>query len=335
MKKLNAMYLLMAIALCTLMLFPSSVAAEKKFTIAFSQSTMNHPWRVSLTNDMIYWAEKMGVNLIWNEGQNDAARQLTCVEDLIAKKPDALIMTPLQSKALTPVKELCEKAKIPLIVVDREIVAEPGQGMYVSFIGEDQVEEGRQAARLLVKKLTEKYGKPKGNVVEIQGTIGASPTIDRKKGFEEVINQYPDIKLVATQSGDFLRGNAMSIMENYLQRFPKGQVDAVFTHNDEMGLGALQAIKAAGRTELVGWICSIDGQRDALKAVLDGEFLIVVQNPPYFGELGIKTALAYLKGEKVPARQWLQFKAFSADTPENRKATQEYYNYLVANDLMY
>ncbi len=309
--------------------------AEGKYTIAFSQSTMNHPWRVTLTNDIIYWAQKMDVNLIWNEGQNDSARQLASVEDLISKQPDALIIAPLQSQALTSVKDMCDKAKIPLIVIDREIMAEPGQGMYVTFIGTSQTAIGKAAAEILVKKLTEKYGEPKGNIVEIQGTIGASATIDRKKGFEEAISQYPNVKIVATQSGDFLRSNAMSIMENYLQRFPKGEIDAVYTHNDEMGLGALEAIKAAGRNELVGWIASLDGQRDALKALLDGEFLVTVQNSPYYGEVAIKSAINYLEGREVPPYQELKFDFFTADTPESRAKTQEYYNYLLTNDLMY
>ncbi|RLE13289.1 ribose ABC transporter substrate-binding protein [Candidatus Aerophobetes bacterium] len=323
------------VGLVAMTLVSSPVIGKERPLIAFSQCTMNHPWRVTLTNDMKYWAAKLDVNFIWADGNNDAANQLADCEDLIAKKPDVLVISPLQAKALAPVYDMCNEAKVPLIVIDRYIDAEPGTGMYITFIGEDQMEEGRTAARLLVKKLFEVYGEYKGNIVELQGTIGAGPTIDRHKGFLEIIDKYPDIQVVATQSADYLREPAMKIMEDWLQRFPKGTIHAVYAHNDEMALGAMAAIKAAGRNELLGWICSIDGQVQALKAVLDGEFLVSVQNPPYFGESSIKSALRYLEGYHLPAIQWVPFKVFHAQTPKARAMTEEYYNYLVANDLYY
>lgn len=309
--------------------------AEDKPLIAFSQCTMNHPWRVTLTNDMKFWAEKMGVDFIWADGNNDAGNQLADCEDLVAKKPDVLVLSPLQAKALAPVADICGKAGVPLIVIDRYIDAKPGEGMYLTFIGEDQMEEGRTAGRLLVKKLHEKFGEYKGNIIELQGTIGAGPTIDRNKGFVEIIDRYPDINIIATQSADYSREPAMKITEDWLQRFPKGEIDAVYTHNDEMALGALAAIKAAGRDEIRGFIASIDGQVQALEAVLDGDFLVSVQNPPYFGESSVKSALQYLEGYHLPSVQWVPFKVFHAETPKARKMTEEYHNYLVANDLYY
>jgi len=328
----------MLVALSLLVLLSLSInfalAAEEKPLIAFSQSTMNHPWRVTLTNDMQYWAEKMNIDFIWADGNNDAANQLADCEDLIAKKPDVLIITPLQAKALTPVVDLCNKAGVPLIVIDRYIDAEPGNGMYKSFIGEDQVAEGRACAEFLVQKLHEDFGEYRGSIIELQGTIGAGPTIDRHKGFVEVIDKYPNITIVASQSADFVRENAIKITEDWLQAFPKGKIDAVFTHNDEMALGVLQVVKSTGRDE-IKYIVSIDGQIQALKAVLDGDFLFVAANPPYFGETSINAAIKLINGEELPLYLNVPFEVYHIQTPEAKKLTEEYYNYLVANDLMY
>jgi ribose transport system substrate-binding protein len=333
-KKIGMVVILLAGA-AFLMLGTTMVKGEEKPLIAFSQCTMNHPWRVTLTNDMKFWAQKMNVELIWADGNNDAADQLKDCEDLISKKPDALILSPLQAAALAPVADMATKAGVPLIVIDRYIDATPGEGMYLTFVGEDQVEEGRSAARIVVEKLKEKHGEYKGNIIELQGTIGAGPTIDRHKGFVEIVDQYPDIKIIASQSADYLRENAMKITEDWLQAYPKGEIDAVYGHNDEMALGAMAAIKAAGRDELLGYIAGIDGQVQALKAVLDGDFCVSAQNPPYFGEDSIKAALKHLNGEKLPTQLWVEFKVFHAETPEARKMTEEYYNYLVANELFY
>jgi len=326
--------LLLALVSIVLILIATPVLAEKPL-IAYSQCTLNHPWRVTNNNDMIYWAEKLGVDLIWAEGNNDASNQLADCEDLLVKKPDVLIISPLQAKALTPVLGMCNKANVPLIVVDRDIKAKPGEGMYITHIANDDLEHGRNAARILVEKLKAKFGEYKGNIVEIAGTIGGMGTILRAEGFAEIINKYPNIKIIASQSADFLREPAIKIMEDWLTAFPKGEIDGVYAHNDEMALGAVLAIKTAGRDELLGYVASIDGQVQALKAVLDNEMCVTVQNPPYFAEVAISSALAYLNGEKVPLEQMLTNKVFTVQTPEARKETQEYYNYLIANDLSY
>jgi ribose transport system substrate-binding protein len=311
------------------------VFAQEKPFIALSQNTTHFPWSVTLNNDMKFWAKKTGVEFIWTDGNNDGANQLADCEDLIAKKPDVLLMNAIQAEALTPVYDMCNKAGVPLIVFDRAINAEPGTGMYLTFIGEDQVEEGRVAGRLIVEALKKKHGSYKGNIVEIQGTIGASVTVDRHNGFMEIIDKYPNIKVIASQSGNFGREPSMNIMQDWLQAFPKGRIDAVYCHNDEEGLGALAAIKGARRTELLGYIAAIDGQVQALEAVLKGEFLVSVQNPPYFGEPCFTSAMKYLDGYHLPAYQWVPFKVFHAQDPKTKAMTQQYYNYQKANDLYF
>jgi len=328
----------MLVSLILLVLLTLSInfalAAEKKPLVAFSQSCMNHPWRTANTNDMLFWAKKLNLDITWANGSNDAANQLADCEDLISKKPDVLILTPIQSKALTSVVDLCNKAGIPLIVIDRNLEVEPGNGMYKCYIGEDQEAEGRACAEFLVQKLHKDFGEYRGNIVELQGTIGSSVTIGRHKGFVDVIDKYPNIKIIASQSADHVREKAIKITEDWLQRFPKGTINAAYAQCDEMAFGFLHAIKVAGRDEIKN-VVSLNAQRDQLKAVLDGDLLFVAGNPPYFGEIALKTAIKVINGEKVPAYIDVPFGLFHIQTSEAKKFTEKAYEYLLANDLMY
>lgn len=309
--------------------------AQKKPLIAFSQCTMNHPWRIAMTNDVVYWAEKLGVDLIWNDGEGDAAVQLTKVRDLLLQNPDALIISPFQATALDPVKQLCDEKGIPLVCIDRSIDSEPGTDMYISFIGKDNTKISKELGEFVAEYLNEINGEYKGNIVEIQEAVGSSATIERYNGFREAIEHHPDINIIATQSGHGYRVEGTKVMENYLERFPKGTIDIVYTHSDEMGLGALQAIKAAGRTELIGRLVTIDGQRAAIKTVVDGEHLGISDYAPYFGEVAIKSILDYLEGKPVEAVQMLDSNLYHMVTPEGKNFTENYYNRMLAEDLFY
>lgn len=309
--------------------------AAKKPVIAFSQCAMNHPWRVAMTNDIKFWAEKLGVELIWNDGECDAAVQLTKVRDLLLKNPDALIMSPFQAAALDPVKKMCDEKGIPLICIDRSIESKPGSGKYIAFIGKDNLKISEELGGFVAEFLKDTHGQYKGNIVEIQEMIGSSAAIERLQGFRNAISKYPNIKVVASQTGSGNRADGTKVMENYLERFPKGSIDIVYTHSDEMGLGALQAIKAAGRTELIGRLVTIDGQRAAIKTVVDGEHLAIADYAPHFGEAAIKTALDYLAGKSVQPVQMLKSNLYEVRTPAGKAFAVNYYNRMLAEDLFY
>jgi len=234
-----------------------------------------------------------------------------------------------------PAKELCDKKGIPLICVDRSLSIEPPDGMYKSFVGLENEDLAEELAKVVVGLLYNKFGEYRGRIVELQGTIGAGPTIGRHNGFDKVIEQYPNITIIASQSADYTRDKGVNVMENYLQKFSKGEIDLVYAHNDEMGLGALQAIKLAGREELIGMICSIDGQRDALKAILDGEYLADGQYPPTHGEVAIKSAIKLINGEEIPPKQPIAFEIFHAQTAEAKSKLENFYSKLVSEDLLY
>ena len=313
----------------------SAIGYAERPLIAFSQCAMNHPWRIAMTNDVIYWAEKLGVDLIWNDGEGDAAVQLTKVRDLLLQNPDALIISPFQATALDPVKQMCDEKGIPLVCIDRSIDSEPGTDMYISFVGKDNTKIAKELGQFVADYLYKVNGEYKGNIVEIQEAVGSSATIERYNGFREALEQYPNINIIATQSGHGYRVEGTKVMENYLERFPKGTIDIVYTHSDEMGLGSLQAIEAAGRTELVGRLVTIDGQRAAIKTVVDGEHLAISDYAPHFGEAAIKTILEYLAGNEVEAVQMLDSNLYHMTTPEGKSFTQNYYNRMLAEDLFY
>lgn len=298
--------------------------AGHKYFLAMSQSTMNHPWRLACTDSFLKAAEKYKLKrFVWTDGSNDAANQLGDIEDLIAMKPDAIMLTALVEQALTPAARKCKTAGIPLIVFDREIAATPGVD-YVTFIGIDSVELGRSLGRMTANKLYEKYGEYRGNVALLRGTLGASVFEDRKKGFYEILTKYPNIKVIAEQSGDCLREPGMRVTEDWLQRFPRGKIDMIASENDEMALGALQAVKDAGRQDLIGYIAALDGQKDALEKVVSGEFAGTAQCPPYYGDITIATTIKYLETRNVPPKVQLPFNVY--DTKEKAAAMLDFMN---------
>jgi len=306
---------------------------SKKPLVAYSQGDNGNSWRVTNTNDMERAAKDAGYDYVWADAKADPSKQLSDIEDLLAKKPDVLVVSPVQEEAVAPAVKLAENAGVKLITIDREIAAEIG-GTYVVKLVQDWKEAGRIQGRQIVEKLTEKNGAPKGNVVEIAGTVGASPAIDNAEGIREILDEYPDIKIIDSQSGNYQRAPGRQVMDDFLQKYPKGQIDIVVTHNDEMSLGALQAIKEAGRDELVGYIASKDGFRDAIKEVIDGSFFVNVQASPYYGDVTMELVKRILDGETIdPPTHYIDFKTF--DMKDNKDLTLEYYDNQVKNDLQY
>ncbi len=305
-------------------------AGDDEILIAYSQAELVNAWRVTNQTDMENQAEAAGVRLISADANQDPSKQLSDVESMLAQEPDALILSPLESAALVPVVDMANNAGVPLIVIDRTIDAEPGVGMYMAEITQSHVEAGRLLAERTVEILTEKYGEPKGNVVHVQGMAGASPVIDANQGWNEVMADYPNIVEIAVADAGFTKEGGLNIMEDFLQRFPAGEIDVVRSDYSDMTMGALQAIKAAGRDELLGFVVGQGGHYLAIEAVLNGEIAREVQTPPYFGEKAIENALAIINGETVEPRQNIDIKAFDSDDLEY---VQEYFDDIRSQDL--
>ena len=264
-------------------------AGAESCTVAYSQGSLSGEWRAENSREMKASVEKAGCTFIQASANDDVAKQLQDVNDLLARKPDLLVVAPVQFEPLAPVPGLAEKAGIPLIVVDRALPGEPGTGQWKAFITIDFVETGVKVGESIVKGLTKKNGAPKGNLIHITGTTGASPVIDEQKGIDQVLAKYPDIKIVGSCDGKYAGEPGRKCGEDLLQRFGKGQIDGLIADNDESGLGAIQAIKAAGRTELFPWIWGKDAQRTGLEAMLAGEMYYTISTPPQFGEITMQT----------------------------------------------
>jgi ribose transport system substrate-binding protein len=260
-----------------------------KVTIGLSVSTLNNPFFVTLKDGADKAAKEAGADLIVVDAGDNTAKQISDIEDLIQKKVSVLLINPTDSAAVVSAVEAANKANIPVITVDR---ASNG-GKVVSHIASDNVKGGSMAADYIMKTLGNK-----GNIVELQGIAGTSAARDRGKGFHNVVDGKDGVKVVASQPADFDRAKGLSVMENILQG--NKDIQAVFAHNDEMALGALSAIQAAGKNNIL--VVGFDATDDAVKAVKAGKMAATVaQKPDLIGKTAVETALKVAKGEKVDA----------------------------------
>lgn len=265
----------------------SKETADKKtdenMKIGVSLSTLNNPFFVSIREGIEEGAGDDAETVI-SDAQNDSSTQSNQVEDLITQGVDLIIINPVDSTAIASSVEKANEANIPVICVDRGT----DSGEIVSFIASNNVEGGKLAGEYIL----EKVGKD-AEVVQLEGIPGASSTRERGEGFKEATDGK--INLVASQTANFDRAEGLTVMENLLQAHP--DVKAVFCQNDEMALGASEAIKTSGKDIVV---VGFDGNEDAISAVEDGSLsATVAQKPKEMGKLAIETAIKYLKGEQV------------------------------------
>ncbi len=287
-------------------------------TVAFSQCGNQNNWKVVQTNDMKEKIEARGYKYIYTDAQDDTAKQMSDIEDIISQKPDYLIVSPRESEGLTPALKAAMDAGIPVILVDRGINGEAGVD-YTTLNSADLVWEGQTCAQYM----KDQFGDARCNVVELSGTPGATSTIDRNKGFTQEIANYDNVKIIASQVGNFNRAESQKAMENLIQAYGD-EIDAVFAHNDDNAIGALQAIKAAGLKpgEDIK-IYSMDGQKDALQAIIDGDMELSVLCQPRFGDSVLAIIDKLEAGEEVPAFVKNEGKLYTIENAE--KCLEEAY----------
>lgn len=254
-------------------------------TVGLVVSTLNNPFFVTLKDGAVSKAGELGIDLVVLDSQNDPAKEIANVEDLLSRGVAAILINPTDSDAVGNAIKMANRENVPVITLDRGA----NRGDVVSHIASDNIAGGKMAGEFIMEKL----GK-KGNVVELEGIPGTSAARDRGKGFNSAI-EGSAVKVVARQAADFDRTKGLNVMENILQAQPA--IDAVFAHNDEMALGALKAIQGTDRKILV---VGFDATDDAVKAVKDGELAATVaQQPAFIGSMGVDTAKAVLDGKKV------------------------------------
>jgi ribose transport system substrate-binding protein len=265
--------------------------AEKKnladVKIGLSVSTLNNPFFVSLKNGVQQEARAKGMEVIVVDAQNDTSKQINDVEDLLQQGIDALLVNPTDSSAISTAVQSANNLGVPVVTLDRSA----DKGTVATFVASDNVKGGKMAAEYIVQQL----GKG-AKVAELEGVPGASATRERGSGFHQVADT--SLNVVAKQSANFDRTKGLTVMENILQGNP--DIQAVFAHNDEMALGAIEAIESAGKEILV---VGFDGNADALNAVKAGKLAATVaQQPEAIGKAGVKAAADVLQKKKTAAK---------------------------------
>jgi simple sugar transport system substrate-binding protein len=301
---------------------PTQAFAAKPLTIGFSQVGAESEWRSANTASIKDAAKKAGVNLKFADAQQRQENQVKAIRSFIAQRVDVIAFSPVVESGWDTVLREAKNAKIPVILTDRSVkVSDPS--LYVSFIGSDFVEEGRRAGRWLLDYAKKNGDKPL-NIVELQGTVGSAPANDRKKGFAEAIAGNPKLKLVRSQTGDFTRAKGKEVMEAFLKSEGKN-INVLYAHNDDMAIGAIQAIEEAGfkpGKDIV--IVSIDGVRGAFEAMMAGKLNVTVECNPLLGPTLMQTAQAVVAGQPVAKRITVEEGVFPADTAAKALPTRKY-----------
>ncbi len=316
-------------------LLGAPVMAQDQPHIAFAQEGLYNSWRTTNNDSILNEAKKYGYKVTWVDANMDQSRQVAQVQDLLKLKPDLLIAEPAEQQAATPIAALADAAGVPLIVADRGLGVPPGKGMYKMLVEVDWHQYGVEYGKLIVEALKLRTGKAAGNVVEIVGTVGSTPQIGMDAGIKEMLAENPDIKIIDAQDGHNERAKGLSIMENFLTAHPKGTIDLVFAQNDEMAIGALRAIQAAGRDELLGGIIGKDGQFEAVQEIVKGTFAATCTNTPYFGPILMPYVKKILAGEEVPVAPPKPFMCISNLNDEAKKVSADLLKEMQENKMAF
>jgi simple sugar transport system substrate-binding protein len=274
--------------------------ASKPLVIGFSQVGAESEWRTANTASVKDAAKKDGVTLKFADAQQKQENQVKAIRSFIAQRVDLIAFSPVVESGWDTVLREAKAAKIPVILTDRS-VSVSDQSLYVTQIGSDFVEEGRKAGRWLLE-LAKKTPERSFNIVELQGTVGSGPAIDRKAGFEEIIKANPKLKIIRTQTADFTRAKGKEVMEAFLKAQGKS-INVLYAHNDDMAIGAIQAIEEAGlkpAKDII--IISIDGVKGAFEAMLAGKLNVTIECSPLLGPQLMAAARDVVAGKQIPRR---------------------------------
>lgn len=300
---------------------PASTVKPKKtyqdLIVGYAQIGAESEWRTGNTASVKEAAQQLGVELKFADAQQKQENQIRAIRSFIAMKVDVIGVPPVVETGWEPVFREAKEAGIPIILVDRR--AAVPEDLYVTLLGSDFLEEGRNAARVMAKLVN-----GKANIVELVGTIDSAPANDRYKGFREILKDYPDMKIIDSESGDFTRAKGKEVMEVFLKKHGHN-ITALYAHNDDMAIGAIQAIEEYGlRPGVDIKIVSIDAIRDAFKAMIAGKLNATVECNPLLGPQFLELALKVVNGEPVP--KWVPSKEdiFYPDNAKEILPTRKY-----------
>ena len=296
--------------------------AAKPLVIGFSQVGAESEWRSANTRSIKESAAQQGITLRFADAQQRQENQVKAIRSFIAQRVDIIAFSPVVESGWETVLREAKAAKIPVILTDRAVNV-TDTSLYATFIGSDFVEEGRRGARWLVERAAKTPGKT-FNIVELQGTVGSAPAIDRKKGFEEIIAGKAKLKITRSQTGDFTRTKGKEVMEAFLKAQGKS-INVLYAHNDDMAIGAIQAIEEAGLKPGVDiLVISIDGVKGAFQAMAAGKLNVTVECNPLLGPQLMAAAQAVAAGKPVARRITVLESVFPAETAARELPNRKY-----------
>ena len=291
-----------------------------RIVLGFSQIGAESEWRTANTESIKSAAATMNIDLRFADAQQKQENQIKALRSFIAQKVDVIAFSPVVETGWDTVLQEAKAAKIPVILTDRSVTADPS--LYAGFIGSDFVEEGRKAGRWVAERF--KDATEDVNIVELQGTVGAGPAIDRKKGFEEIIATNPHLKIIRSQSGDFTRSKGKEVMEAFLKAETR-KIHLLYAHNDDMAIGAIQAIEEAGikpGRELL--IVSVDAVKGAFEAMIAGKLNATIECNPLLGPQLMTSATEVVAGRTIPKRIVVDEQVFTMETAKQHIQQRKY-----------
>jgi len=294
MKKIFSLIVVASLLVSTGVFAAGQKDAKKSGEIVIGMTVpgLQFPFFVIMKSEAEAAAAKLGVKLVFHDSENQSSIQMTGVENFIAQKVDGILISPMTTDSLIPAIEAAAKAGIPVATVDRKANTD----IVLVHIGADNVEGGRAAARYIIEKLGNK-----GTVIELEGTPGSSAAVDRKAGFDEVMNAS-GVKIIVSQTAEFSRSKAQSVMENLMQAYPK--FDAVFGANDEMIIGAIEAMSGAGIDPKSIVTIGFDATPDAFAYMKEGKLGATIdQFPGQQAQAALQTLVDKIKDKKEPAKK--------------------------------
>ncbi len=296
---------------------------DRRIVLGFAQVGKESEWRLANTESIKSAAREAGIDLIFVDGEQKQENQVKAIRSFIERKVDVIAFSPVVESGWDQVLLEAKAAGIPVILSDRTVDS-TDESLWATFMGSDFIEEGRRAARWLVGHL--KTDRPV-NIVELQGTVGSAPAIDRKIGFEEVLRGHPNYRIIRSESGDFFRNIGRDVMRRVLKDL-KGSgehVDALFAHNDDMAIGAIQALEEYGyRPGKDVVIVSVDAARIAFRAMIEGKLNCTVECSPLLGKQLMKAVKDYMAGKELPVRNITSEGVFPAEVARAELSRRKY-----------
>lgn len=270
---------------------------SRELTIGFSQVGTESDWRTAFTEITLAEAERRGINLLFSDAGNSQEAQIAAIRSFVEQDVDAILLAPVIETGWTPTLREVQMAGIPIVIIDRNVTAD--ESLYLTRVSSDFVFEGRLAAAWLAQATS---GHCK--IVELEGTVGSSAARDRQIGFNQVISLFPGMQIIVSQTGDFRRPMGKEVMEGILRTENPAEICALWSHNDDMAIGAIEAIREAGLDpgqDIL--IVSVDAILDIFQAMMAGDANATVELSPYMAGPAFDAIVATLNGESVP--KWI------------------------------